>query len=99
MMGEYPAETPRIETACGWVYVIKNYENDKVSAIRPILGKSGGCVHCSMEAFSRMAKLALQYGASVEEIKMELMALRCDKVLFKKDSNVLSCYDAISKVL
>ena len=94
-------ETPEITTACGHLYVTVNSWDGKPMEVFATLGKAGDCQKCDIEAITRCITTGLRYGVPIEEYVKQLAGIACPKPAFTggKDGRVLSCPDAISKVL
>ena len=92
--------TEKIETGCGHLYVTPNWDSDFLIEIFSHLGKSGGCAYSHLEALTRSISLGLKYGIPLSEYIDELKNIRCPAPkLTAADGDVLSCADALSKVL
>jgi len=97
---ETKGSTPRMATGCGNLYLTLGYDdNGKLIEVFSHLGKAGGCAKCQLEAITRTISLGLKYGIPVEEIVDELKGLRCPAPVFAEGQKVLSCADAIAKML
>ncbi|MCP8306476.1 MAG: ribonucleotide-diphosphate reductase subunit alpha, partial [archaeon] len=88
----------RKRTGCGNIYtkVFKNEYNEPIE-IFITLGKAGGCAAAFTEGLARACSLALKYGATLKELKDELMGISCHKQEGFGPSKVLSCIDAVGK--
>ena len=62
------------------------------------MGRAGGCPSQS-EATSRLVSMSLRSGVDVQSIIEQLRGIRCHSTLRQKDLKVLSCPDAIGRVL
>ena len=62
------------------------------------VGRAGGCPSQS-EATSRLVSMALRSGVDVQSIIEQLRGIRCHSTLRQKGLKVLSCPDAIGRVL
>ena len=92
--------TVRVPTGCGNLYVTLNSDDDGLFEVFAALGKAGSCAKVVMEGISRVVTLAIRCGVSVEEIVKQLKGLQCPgPYMFPKEDRVLSCPDAIAKVL
>ena len=93
-------ETVKVSTGCGNLYVTLNSDDDGVFEVFAALGKAGSCAKCVMEGISRVVTLAIRCGVPVDEIVKQLKGLQCPiPNMFPKEDRVLSCPDAIAKVL
>jgi len=63
------------------------------------MGKSGGCATSQAEATGRMISLALRAGVDITSIIDQLKGIRCPAPSLLKGDFILSCSDAIGKVL
>ncbi len=93
-----PSLTRRIITGCGYLYVTFSTEREKPFIIAN-LGKAGGCASSQLEAICSMVSLALERGASIDEVVTKLCGIRCPSISWDKGKAVLSCADAIGTVL
>jgi ribonucleoside-diphosphate reductase alpha chain len=93
--------TTEVTTGCGHLYVTVNKDGEEPIEVFATLGKAGDCEKCQNEAITRLVTLGLRYEIPLFEIHKQLNGLRCPKPAFGggKDGNVLSCPDAISRVL
>lgn len=96
-----PEITAKIEVGCGHLYIsIGINEDGKPIEIFARLGKAGGCEYCHNAALGTAISIGLQYGVPIEEFSRELIGFQCPRqVNFPKDNRVLSCPDAIAKVI
>ena len=90
--------TRKIKIGCGNLYVTVNYDKDGICEVFTNLGRAGGCPSQS-EATSRLASMALRSGIDVDVIIEQLRGIRCHSTLRQKGLKVLSCPDAIGRVL
>ena len=92
-------KTVRISTGCGNMYVTINRADDEVFEVFAVLGKAGTCAKVQSEALTRTITLALRFGIPLDEVVRELEHLRCPNPAWEDGDQVLSCPDAIAKVL
>jgi ribonucleoside-diphosphate reductase alpha chain len=96
-------ETTEVTVGCGHLYVVVNKDKDTKQPIEVFasLGKSGSCSKCQMEALTRCISTGLRYGIPVDEFHKQLQGIACPEPSFNggKDGKILSCPDAISRVL
>ena len=94
-------ETTEISVGCGHLYITVNKCGDKPIEVFASLGKSGSCSKCQMEALTRCISTGLRYGIPAHEFHKQLQGIACPEPSFSggKDGKILSCPDAIAKVL
>ncbi len=90
--------TEQVYIGCGKLYVTVNYDEQGICEVFTNTGKHGGCPSQS-EAVGRLASVALRSGISVEDVIKQLKGIRCPSTIRQKGLGVLSCPDAIAKVL
>lgn len=94
--------TEKVVIGCGNLYVTVNYDNQGICEVFANLGRAGGCPSQS-EAASRLISTALRSGIDVNILIEQLKGIRCHSTLRQRATNknikVLSCPDAIGKVL
>jgi ribonucleoside-diphosphate reductase alpha chain len=92
--------TPKVETGCGHMYVTVNNDADgEPFEVFAQIGKTGGCASAQTQAITRLASLALRSGVDPKEIANQLQGIRCPIPKMIKGGTILSCPDAIGKVL
>ncbi|MHB1315495.1 MAG: vitamin B12-dependent ribonucleotide reductase [Christensenellales bacterium] len=90
--------TEKVRIGCGNLYITVNYDEQGVCEVFTNLGRAGGCPSQS-EATSRLISMALRSGVDPKILVEQLRGIRCHSTLRQKDLKVLSCPDAIGKVL
>jgi ribonucleoside-diphosphate reductase alpha chain len=90
--------TQKTRIGCGNLYVTVNYDSKGICEVFTNVGRAGGCPSQS-EATSRLVSMALRSGVDVDSIIEQLRGIRCHSTLRQKGLKVLSCPDAIGRVL
>lgn len=91
--------TQKVRTGCGNLYITVNYdENGKICEVFTNTGRAGGCPSQS-EATSRLISIALRAGMDTKSIVEQLKGIRCASTIRQKGLKVLSCPDAIGRLI
>jgi ribonucleoside-diphosphate reductase alpha chain len=91
--------TELITTGCGKLYVTVNQDNQGFCEVFAQMGKTGGCASSQIESTGRLISLALRSGVKIDAIIRQITGIRCPSSSWTNGSQVLSCPDAIAKVL
>lgn len=91
--------TTRIKTGCGYLYITIGRDGENIIEVLAVLGKAGGCARAQGEAITRSLSLGLKYGVPIEEYIKEFDNIRCPSPVWEEGIEILSCADAIAKVL
>ncbi|MFA6269980.1 MAG: TSCPD domain-containing protein [Candidatus Paceibacterota bacterium] len=92
--------TDCIKTGCGKLYVTVNQDHLGFCEVFAQMGKTGGCASSQIESTGRLVSLALRSGVKIDAIIKQIGGLRCPSPCWNGNgSQVLSCPDAIAKVL
>jgi len=90
----------KVVTGCGNMYIQLGWWNGGLHEIFATLGRSGGCAMSYGEALTRSITTGLRSGVDASEYIDQLKGVRCpNQVAFPKENEVLSCADAIGKIL
>jgi ribonucleoside-diphosphate reductase alpha chain len=91
--------TYKTKTGCGTLYVNINSDAVGFCEVFTQMGKSGGCAASNAEAVSRLVSLALRSGIDPGVIVGQLRGIRCPIPTWHDGEMVLSCADAIGRIL
>jgi ribonucleoside-diphosphate reductase alpha chain len=90
----------RKKTGCGQLYVhINRNESGDPIEIFADLGKAGGCPSAFTEGLGRLASLSLKHGATLEEVRDELIEIKCSRDCGLGPNYIGSCLDGTAKAI
>jgi ribonucleoside-diphosphate reductase alpha chain len=90
--------TEKIKIGCGNLYVSVNADEQGICEVFTNTGRAGGCSSQS-EATARLISIALRSGLSIDAITDQIKGIRCPSCIRREGVNVMSCPDAISRVI
>jgi ribonucleoside-diphosphate reductase alpha chain len=96
---ELEGKTYKMSTGCGNLYVTINLYEGNVFEVFAKLGKSGGCPSCQLEALTRSISIGIRSGVTAHAYCRTLGGIHCSSPTYSDGEQILSCPDAISKVL
>jgi len=90
----------RKDTGCGmlYVHVYKDLDGKEIEVFAD-LGKAGGCPSAFTEGLGRLSSLALKHGATMQEIRDELIEIKCTKEKGFGENYIASCLDGVGKAV
>ena len=90
--------TEKVKIGCGNLYITVNYDDNGICEVFTNTGRAGGCPSQS-EATSRLVSISLRSGMDEKSIVEQLKGIRCPSTIRQKGLNVLSCPDAIGRMI
>jgi len=90
--------TEKVRIGCGNLYITVNYDEYGICEVFTNLGRGGGCPSQS-EATSRLVSIALRSGMDVKSLVEQLKGIRCATTIKQRGLKVMSCPDAIGRVI
>jgi ribonucleoside-diphosphate reductase alpha chain len=90
--------TEKVKIGCGNLYITVNYDEHGICEVFTNTGRAGGCPSQS-EATSRLVSIALRSGIDAKSIVEQLKGIRCPSTIRQKGLKVLSCPDAIGRLI
>ena len=91
--------THRAETGCGPIYVTINNDEHGFFELFTNMGKAGGCAGSQSEALGRMVSLAWRSGVQPEQVIRQLSDISCHAHAGFGENRIMSCADAVAKVI
>lgn len=90
--------TEKVKIGCGNLYITVNYDEHGICEVFTNTGRAGGCPSQS-EATSRLVSIALRSGIDAKSIVEQLKGIRCPSTIRQKSLKVMSCPDAIGRLI
>nr|WP_243467806.1 TSCPD domain-containing protein [Acetivibrio straminisolvens] len=90
--------TEKVKIGCGNLYITVNYDDYGICEVFTNTGRAGGCPSQS-EATARLVSIALRSGVDYKYIVEQLKGIRCPSTIRQKGLKVLSCPDAIGRLI
>ena len=96
---QVPSKTTRVECGCGHIYITVGKVDEEIFEVFATLGRAGGCGYAQNEALTRSITLGIRCGVPVSEYVRQLEGIKCPNIGLEEGVSILSCADAIAKVL
>jgi len=90
--------TEKVKIGCGNLYITVNYDEHGICEVFTNTGRAGGCPSQS-EATARLVSIALRSGIDAKSIVEQLKGIRCPSTIKQSGIKVLSCPDAIGRLI
>lgn len=91
-------KTTRKKTGCGYIY-LTDCTDAEYKEVFIKLGKTGGCPAAFLQALAKIISLGLRRKLENEDIVRMLLDIRCPQPMWSGGEQVLSCPDAVAKML
>ena len=91
--------TYRTKTGCGNLYVTINEDCGVAVEVFATMGKTGGCADSQIETIGRLISLGLRNKVEMKDFVRQMAGVCCHSAITTEGHEVLSCSDAIAKVL
>ena len=88
-----------IKTGCGKLYGTISNKDESYQEVFLHLGKCGGCAAAFLDALGRLISLGLNEQLTFTVVQRALQGIRCPSPTISGGIEVLSCPDAITKLL
>jgi len=90
--------TEKVKIGCGNLYITVNYDENGICEVFTNTGRAGGCPSQS-EATARLVSIALRSGIDHKYLVEQLKGIRCPSTIRQKGLKVMSCPDAIGRLI
>ena len=91
--------TYRAKTGCGNLYITINEDGGIPIEVFATMGKTGGCADSQIETIGRLISLGLRNKVEMKDFIKQMAGVCCHSAITTEGHEVLSCSDAIAKVL
>lgn len=91
--------TYRIKTGCGNLYVTINEDGSIPVEVFATMGKTGGCAASQIETIGRLISIGLRNKIPLKDFVKQMGGVCCRSAIMTEGHEVMSCSDAIAKVL
>ncbi len=86
-------------TSCGKLYTTVGEKTGKITYLSLHMGKPGGCSACFLDSLGRTIGRSLEFGIPPKKIISDLVGCRCHAPKTTDGVEILSCPDALGKIL
>ena len=94
-----PSVTKVMKTGCGKLYVTLSNEEIEYQEVFLRLGKCGGCALSFLDGIGRLISFGLNRPLTKDLIIRAFQGIRCPSPTHDGPIEVLSCLDAIAKIM